>query len=114
MRGNEPTDPQWAASLQPGWQEERKLNFHRWSPFGDGVIFDAADQVCDFWTELGRNLTARVAASEDPTSLGVEQIMAMREEEDFKVMERLRRRVEAIVEDPQTAEALKPYYRLPV
>ena len=36
--------------------------------------------------------------------------MAMREEEQFKVMERLRRRVEAIVEDPQTAEALKPYY----
>ena len=69
-----------------------------------------SDQVCDFWTELGRNLTARVAASEDPTSLGVEQIMAMREEEQFKVMERLRRRVEGIVEDPQTAEALKPYY----
>ena len=78
------------------------------------MIFDAADLVCDFWTELGRNLTARVAASEDPTSLGVEQIMAMRDEEDFKVMERLRRRVEAIVEDPETAEALKPYYRLPV
>ena len=37
--------------------------------------------------------------------------MAMREEEDYKVMERLRRRVEAIVDDPQTAEALKPYYR---
>src|SRR6476469_8102707 len=110
MRGNEPTDPQWAASLQPGWQGERKRHFHRGSPFGDGVIFDAEDQVCDFWTELGRNLTARVAASEDPTSLGLEQIMAMREEEQFKVMERLRRRVAAIVEDPPTAEALKPYY----
>ena len=111
MRGNEPTDPQWAASLQPGWQEERKRNFHRWSPFGDGVVFDAADQVCDFWTELGRNLTARIAASEDPTSLGVEQIMAIREEEDYKVMERLRRRVEPSSRTPETAEALKPYYR---
>ncbi len=37
--------------------------------------------------------------------------MAIREEEDYKIMERLRRRVEAIVEDPHTAEALKPYYR---
>jgi cyclohexanone monooxygenase len=111
VRNNEPTDPQWAASLQPGWQEERKLNFHRWSPFGEGAVFDAADQVCDFWTELGRNLTARVAASEDPASLGIEQIMAMRVEEDYKVMEGLRRRVEAIVADPQTAEALKPYYQ---
>ena len=34
-----------------------------------------------------------------------------REEEDYKVMERLRRRVEAVVDDPQTAEVLKPYYR---
>jgi cyclohexanone monooxygenase len=111
VRNNEPTDPQWAASLQPGWQEERKLNFHRWSPFGEGVVFDAADQVCDFWTEIGRNLTARVAAFEDPASLDIEQMMAMRDEEDFKVMERLRSRVDAIVDDPRTAEALKPYYR---
>ncbi|MEB3061814.1 flavin-containing monooxygenase [[Mycobacterium] zoologicum] len=110
FRGNEPTDPQWAASLQPGWQAERKRNFHRWSPF-EGVVFDAPDMVCDFWTELGRNLTARIGASPDPTALGVEEIMAMREEEDYKIMERLRRRITDIVEDPQTAEALKPYYR---
>ena len=37
--------------------------------------------------------------------------MAIREEEDYKVMERLRRRIDDIVEDPDTAEALKPYYR---
>jgi cyclohexanone monooxygenase len=37
--------------------------------------------------------------------------MAIREEEDYKVMERLRRRVESIVDDENTAEALKPYYR---
>ncbi|MGB3331765.1 MAG: NAD(P)/FAD-dependent oxidoreductase [Mycobacterium sp.] len=110
FRGNEPTDPQWAASLQPGWQAERKRNFHRWSPF-EGVVFDAPDMVCDFWTELGRNLTARIGASPDPMALGVEEIMAMREEEDYKIMERLRRRIGDIVEDPQTAEALKPYYR---
>ena len=110
VRGNEPTDERWAASLRPGWQEERKRNFHRWSPF-EGVVFDAPDLVCDFWTELGRNTSARIAASDDPASLGVEQILAIREEEDYKVMERLRRRVEAIVDDPRTAEALKPYYR---
>jgi cyclohexanone monooxygenase len=109
-RGNTPTDPQWAKSLQPGWQEERKRNFHRWSPF-EGVVFDAPDQVCDFWTELGRNMTARIAASEDPASLSIEQIMAIREEEDYKIMERLRRRIAAVVDDPDTAEALKPYYR---
>jgi cyclohexanone monooxygenase len=109
-RTNPLTDPEWAASLQPGWQEERKRNFHNWSPFV-GVVFGEPDLVCDFWTELGRNLTARITASEDPASIGVEQIMAFREEEDYKIMERLRRRVAAIVNDPDTAEALKPYYR---
>jgi cyclohexanone monooxygenase len=109
-RGNEPTDPSWVKTLQPGWQEERKRNFHRWSPF-EGVVFDATDMVCDFWTELGRNMTARIAASPDPGSLGIEQIMAIREEEDYKIMERLRRRIGVIVDDPDTAEALKPYYR---
>src|SRR6201991_4684853 len=109
-RENEPTDPQWVSTLQPGWQAERKRNFHRWSPF-EGLVFDAADQVCDFWTELGRNMTARIAASDDPASLSIEQIMVIREEEDYKIMERLRRRIGDIVEDPDTAEALKPYYR---
>ena len=109
-RVNTPTDPTWAASLEPGWQEERKRNFHNWSPFV-GVVFGEPDLVCDFWTELGRNLTARIMASEDPGSLSVEQIMAIREEEDFKIMERLRRRIARVVSDPDTAEALKPYYR---
>ena len=109
-RTNPATDPDWAASLQPGWQEERKRNFHNWSPFV-GVVFGEPDLVCDFWTELGRNLTARIAGSDDPTAVTIEQIMAFREEEDYKIMERLRRRVAAIVDDPDTAEALKPYYR---
>jgi cyclohexanone monooxygenase len=34
-----------------------------------------------------------------------------REMMDFQVMERVRRRVDTIVKDPATAEALKPYYR---
>ena len=37
--------------------------------------------------------------------------MARREVVDYRVMERLRQRVEEIVKDKQTAEALKPYYR---
>jgi cyclohexanone monooxygenase len=69
------------------------------------------DYVCDFWTELGRNTAARVLALEDPASMTPEQFMDIREEEDYKVMERLRRRVGSIVDDPATAEALKPYYR---
>ena len=95
-RTNTPTDPDWARSLRPGWQEERKQNFHNWSPFV-GVVFGEPDLVCDFWTELGRNVTARIAASADPAALGLEQIMTIREEEDYKIMERLRRRIADIV-----------------
>ncbi|MFD1958613.1 hypothetical protein ACFSHP_04945 [Novosphingobium panipatense] len=37
--------------------------------------------------------------------------MARREVVDFQVMERLRRRVDSIVEDKGTAEILKPWFR---
>ncbi|WP_299564408.1 NAD(P)/FAD-dependent oxidoreductase [uncultured Mycolicibacterium sp.] len=108
-RNNTPTDPEWVKTLQPGWQKERQRNFHAWT--FEGMALGQPDLVCDFWTELGRNVAARVAALPDPAALTPEQFMAIREEEDFKLMERLRRRIDAIVEDPETAEKLKPYYR---
>ncbi|MGB9305878.1 MAG: NAD(P)/FAD-dependent oxidoreductase [Mycobacterium sp.] len=108
-RNNVPTDPEWVKSLEPGWQKERQRNFHAWT--FEGMALGQPDYVCDFWTELGRNTAARVLALEDPASMTPEQFMDIREEEDYKVMERLRRRVGSIVDDPVTAEALKPYYR---
>ena len=108
-RNNTSTDPEWAQSLKPGWQKERQRNFHAWT--FEGMALGQPDYVCDFWTELGRNTAARVMALPDPASMTPDQFMAIREEEDYKVMERLRRRVEGIVDDPETAEALKPYYR---
>src|SRR6185503_16354750 len=65
---------------------------------------------CDFWTELSRNIRVRLEGMGWP-KLSPGQYMALREQEDYKVMERLRRRVDGIVEDKATAEALKPYYR---
>jgi cyclohexanone monooxygenase len=108
-RNNMPTDPEWVKSLRPGWQKERQRNFHAWT--FEGMALGQPDYVCDFWTELGRNTAARVLALADPASMAPEEFMAIREEEDFRVMERLRRRVAGIVEDAETAEALKPYYR---
>ncbi|KUI28868.1 monooxygenase [Mycobacterium sp. IS-1496] len=108
-RNNAPTDPEWVKSLQPGWQKERQRNFHAWT--FEGMAPGQPDLVCDFWTEIGRNTAARVMALEDPASLTPEQFMAIREEEDYKLMERLRRRIDALVDDPETAEALKPFYR---
>ena len=107
VRHNPPTDPAWTKGLKPGWQKERQENFHNAAM--QGMAPGAQDQVCDFWTELNRNLQARMDALGWP-ELPIEKYMEMREVEDHRVMERLRRRVDAIVKDKETAEALKPYY----
>ena len=107
-RGNRPTDPEWAARQQPGWQNARMHNFH----VGINEVFarDDVDLICDGWSEVNRNIQARREAAGWP-ELSFEQLMAMREEEDYRAMERIRQRVDSLVADPQTAEILKPWYR---
>ncbi|QIG80848.1 flavin-containing monooxygenase [Stakelama tenebrarum] len=107
-RPNPPTDPEWQRSLKPGWQAERMANFHKaaMETLGPGD----PDLICDIWTEISRNLKAELEAEGWP-ELSVEEFMARRETVDYQVMDRLRRRVEEMVQDPETAEALKPYYR---
>jgi cyclohexanone monooxygenase len=108
-RGNVPTDPEWAKSLKPGWHKARQKNFHEWGfdlfPPGDW----RGDAVCDFWTEINRNLAADLEGRGWP-ELPLEEMAALREAWDFRVTERLRKRVESVVRDPATAEALKPWY----
>jgi cation diffusion facilitator CzcD-associated flavoprotein CzcO len=107
-RPNPATDPSWAKSLEPGWQKARITNFqHAAMEF---LQPGEPDLVCDIWTEINRNLAAELAAEGWP-AIGFDQIMARRDVIDFRVMERLRHRVAAMVQDPKTAEALKPYYR---
>lgn len=108
MRNNRPTDPEWYKSQEPGWQEERVRNFHRF-------VFDMpergeADMIEDIWTEVTRNICAEREAEGWP-ELTPEEYAARRLVWDYRVMERLRNRVDAMVQDPATAEALKPYYR---
>jgi cation diffusion facilitator CzcD-associated flavoprotein CzcO len=108
LRYNAPTDPEWVKTLEPGWQKARQDNFHHavMERFARGE----PDLVCDFWTEIARNLTAELDAEGWP-ELTPEQYMARREVMDYRVMERMRQRVGAIVLDRDTAEALKPWYR---
>jgi cation diffusion facilitator CzcD-associated flavoprotein CzcO len=107
-RPNPKTDPEWAKSLEPGWQHKRMDNFHRAAMVGFNP--GESDLICDIWTEISRNLAAEMTEEGWP-QLTMEQAIARREMMDFQVMERMRQRVAAIVEDPETAEALKPYYR---
>jgi len=106
-RRNEPTDQEWAKSLKPGWQRERQLNFHHAAM--EMLSPGEPDLICDIWTEINRNLAAEFEKTGWPQS--PEEYMAAREVMDYRTMERLRIRVESIVEDPKAAEILKPWYR---
>ncbi|MFC9981080.1 flavin-containing monooxygenase [Gordonia sp. NPDC127522] len=108
-RGDIPTDPAWADSVQPGWTEIRKRNFHKAS----FEAFDPGEEdlICDGWTEVARNLEATITATDSWQSLTPAEFMRLREIEDYRAMERVRGRVAEVVTDPQTAEALKPFYR---
>jgi cyclohexanone monooxygenase len=104
VRDNRPTDPDWAATLEPGWQRRRMENFNN---LVSGV-YEPEDMVNDGWTDIiGKLLImmrrGAIAAGTDP---GEAVELA-----DFEKMESIRSRVETIVNDPNTAEALKPYYR---
>ena len=107
-RPNPPTDPDWAESLQPGWQAERQANFHRAAM--EFFLPGEQDLICDIWTEIARNLHAELEAEGWP-ELSPEEFMARREVVDYRVMERLRARVDDMVKDEATAASLKPWYR---
>jgi cyclohexanone monooxygenase len=105
VRDNRPTDPAWAAGLQPGWQQRRMDNFNNLV----SGIFEAEDLVHDGWTDIIGKLLLRLRGG-DPAGSGL-SIAESLELADFEKMEQIRARVDALVGDPAVAEALKPYYR---
>jgi cation diffusion facilitator CzcD-associated flavoprotein CzcO len=106
LRGNRPTDPQWVKTLTPGWQRRRMENFNTLVSGGQ----QDEDLVSDGWTDIVRNLAAGVAVKQQG-ALTPEEFAREMELADFRKMNQIRARVDAIVKDPRTAEALKPWYR---
>jgi cation diffusion facilitator CzcD-associated flavoprotein CzcO len=98
VRDNGPTDVEWFKSLQPGWQAERIRNFTQ------AVTGKQPEQnlVADGWTDVMWVNTQRAPGSPEEA--------AELERSDFETMEALRRRVDELVEDPDTAAKLKPWY----
>jgi cyclohexanone monooxygenase len=110
VRNNAETDPAWAASLEPGWQKQRRDNFNTLVSGGDAD----EDMVHDGWTDIFRNLTG-AAAKDASRKLGRRltgeergELMALA---DYRKMNQVRARVDALVKDPATAASLKPWYR---
>jgi cation diffusion facilitator CzcD-associated flavoprotein CzcO len=104
VRANRPTDPSWAAALEPGWQRERMENFTLLTSGG----FAEQDLVNDGWTDILSRLVNRMR---DQSSAGGRDLATVMELADFEKMEQIRARVDDVVTDRATAEALKPWYR---
>ena len=108
LRGNKPTDLDWFKGLKPGWQRERRLNFA-------AVLAGQAlgeDLVADGWTDIARRLgLSMLNRSSSLGDLDMREIELRAEIADFEKMNDIRSRVDAEVEDPETAEKLKPWYR---
>jgi cyclohexanone monooxygenase len=105
-RGNRPTDPEWVKTLTPGWQRRRMDNFNILVSGGS----QDEDLVGDGWTDIFRNLGGLLPAK-TAANLSPQERRRMVELADFKKMNQVRARVDAIVKDKRTAEALKPWYR---
>jgi cation diffusion facilitator CzcD-associated flavoprotein CzcO len=105
VRNNLATDPQWAAGLKAGWQRELMDNFLTLT--SGGVIEE--DLIKDGWTEIIRNLISLANYRGKDTDWS--KVPELMELADFKKMEQVRARAASVVEDADTAEALKPYYR---
>ncbi|MCZ6869892.1 MAG: NAD(P)/FAD-dependent oxidoreductase [Gammaproteobacteria bacterium] len=106
VRGNKPTDSEWVAGLEPGWHQHRMENFNT---LVSGGIADE-DLVRDGWTDIIRNLLL-IVRNEDEPDLSPEALGQKMEVADFQKMEQIRARANELVDDPQTADALKPWYR---
>ena len=105
VRDNRPTDPEWAAELKPGWQRERMDNFNALVSGQPQEI----DLVDDGWTSLIGKMLRLYLESQEGEALSLPDIMDLA---NLEKMNELRARIEALVEDPNTSEALKPWYRM--
>ena len=112
QRNNLPTDPEWEKSLKPGWQKARIDNFHRGAMEGRFKSSEE-DEIRDFWTEISRHMKTELRAEGREDEVPLEEYYGRRDVMDYRVMERMRRRVDELVEDKETAEALKVWYRFP-
>ncbi len=105
VRGNKPTNQEWAANLEPGWHKHRMENFNA---MVSGVP-QPEDLVDDGWTDLIGKMVSRFQEAMKEGKPNVPKILEMA---NFDKMNEIRARVDELVDDPEVAEKLKPYYQM--
>jgi cyclohexanone monooxygenase len=101
-RDQRDTDPEWFAQIssQPGWQQRRTENFCEATTGHQ----PEEDLVADGWTHLFREDLRRIPIdAEDSRQLELLNLVKMEE---------IRDRISSIVQDGETAEKLKPWYKV--
>jgi len=123
VRGNHPIDPEWFKSVaKPGWQKRWMDNFVE----NTGGGLPTEDLINDGWTDISRRIRekalkgtplwlARLVTHFRKSLTGSAQrdlgrVRAAFEEADIEKMEQIRARVDAVVEDENTAQKLKAWY----
>jgi len=107
VRANAPIDPEWFAGVAtPGWQQRWLENFTENQAGGTAEV----DLVQDGWTDLSRRIRSKIVQL-PPDKRTPANMLAAFEDSDFEKMEEIRARVDAIVEDHDTAQKLKAWYR---
>jgi cation diffusion facilitator CzcD-associated flavoprotein CzcO len=111
VRLDQPTEPQWAKSLQKGWQQKRMDNFNN---LVAGAYVEE-DLVADGWTDsltkifVNAKMVAETENAADPIA-AAKSIQKEMQSANYKKMDQIRKRVDTVVKNPVTAEALKPWY----
>ena len=107
VRNNHALDPDWFAGLGQGWQQRWLENFLTLQMGG----FADEDLVMDGWTDISKRIRDRVVANAAEYGIGPEAMLKAYEDSDDEKMSEIRARVDTIVAEHATAEALKPWYR---
>ena len=90
----------WAA--EPGWARARRARFSKIS--AGRTALQANDDY------LAGRVDDFKERKQHERQLSMEELIEHQLESNFRIMEQIRARVDAIVKDPATAQALKPYY----
>ena len=107
VRNNVPTDPEWFAKMAtPGWQQRWLENFTQ-NQTGGGAT---EDLVMDGWTDLAGRIRGRIMGLPADKRTPLDMLGAF-EASDNEKMEEIRARVDDIVDDHDTAQGLKAWYR---
>ncbi|MFI6309814.1 flavin-containing monooxygenase [Nocardia fusca] len=106
VRGNKPFGSEWAAGMEPGWQAARNRNFND-VIHGEG---SGENLVGDSWTKLFPSRDGHALIDVAPSTLPVEDQIALGELADMAALHAIHHRIDDLVEDRNKADALKPWY----